>query len=82
MMSGPNGVAQATVPVFVALIAVVGLVLPASAASSAGYPQIHRFRPTVTLRQCESAGGAVEAVSRTKAVCSGGLDNGDPVVGE
>jgi len=82
MMSGTTGAAQATVLVLATLTAAAGLVLPAAVSSPADHPQIHRIRPTVTLRQCELAGGVAEAVSSTKTVCTGGLDNGDPVVGD
>lgn len=62
------------------LIAVAGLVLPSSL--STGYPQIRRFHPTVTLTQCQRAGGVVQATRGTSEVCTGGADDGDPVVGE
>lgn len=82
MRSGTQSAVLAAAPVLAAVTAVFGILLPASAAVPAGYPQIHRIRPVITLQQCERAGGVVEAMSNTKAVCIGGLDNGDPVVGE
>jgi hypothetical protein len=80
MMSGRNSAAQAVVLACAAMTVAAGLALPATA--SAGYPQIRRFRPTITLQQCERGGGQVIAQSMTKTVCTGGTYNGDPVVGE
>jgi hypothetical protein len=77
MISGRHSSAQATVLTLAALTAVAGLVLPATAPGE--YPRIHRFRPTVSLQQCERAGGQAQAQAPTRTVCVGGIDNGDPV---
>lgn len=74
MMSGRQSAAQATLLALAALTAVAGL-----APASADYPRVHRIRPTVTLQECERAGGVAEAMTMTRTVCTGGADNGDPV---
>ena len=81
MMSGRHSAAQATLLALAALTAVAGLALPASVSvsASADYPQVRRIRPTVTLQECERAGGVAEAMTMTRTVCTGGADNGDPV---
>jgi hypothetical protein len=71
-MSGTNSVAKGIVLAAAALV--VGFALPAANA-----PDIRRFRPTVSVHQCERAGGWVEATRQGAAVCRGGLDDGDPV---
>jgi hypothetical protein len=63
--------------VITTLTVLAGLFLPAF-----GYPQVRRLHPTVTLTQCEHGGGIVEARQAKSTVCVGGLDDGDPVVGE
>jgi hypothetical protein len=82
MLTGTNTVVRGTALAITALGAVVGLALPASALPSDGYPQVHRFRPTITLTECQRAGGIVQAGKGASEVCTGGIDNGDPVVGE
>jgi hypothetical protein len=77
-MSGTKSAAQGTILAAAALTAVAGLILPASVASPAGYLELRR--PSVTLQQCERAGGTVEARSGDKAICAGGIDNGAPVL--
>jgi hypothetical protein len=72
-----RGLGQAT-----ATLAALGFVLPAFVSSLPGEPQIRRVHPTVTLTECEDAGGVVEARARGGAVCVGGIDDADPVVGE
>jgi hypothetical protein len=79
MMSGRQSSAQATVLALAALTAVAGLALPASTSAPGEYPRIHRIRPTVSLQQCERAGGQAQALAPTRTVCVGGIDNGDPV---
>ena len=64
------------------IVAVMGLVLPALVSSLPDYVQIRRLHPTVTLTECEDAGGTVEARARGGAACIGGIDDADPVVGE
>jgi hypothetical protein len=81
-MSGTNSVASRRAKGIAlgatALVAAVGFVLPA-AGSPTGFPDIRRYRPTVSVHQCERAGGWVEATRQGAAVCRGGLDDGDPV---
>jgi hypothetical protein len=76
MMSGTNSVAKGIALAATALV--VGFALPA-AGSPTGVPDIRRFRPTVSVHQCERAGGWVEATRQGAAVCRGGLNDGDPV---
>ena len=76
MTAGSNSAAGA----LAVIIAVAGLVLPSSL--STGYPQVRRFHPTVTLTQCERAGGVVQADRGASEICTGGIDDRDPVVGE
>jgi hypothetical protein len=82
MMSGTRNVIRGTWLALASLGTVMGLALPAAAYSPAGHPELRRIRPTVTVQQCERAGGVVEARSGAKARCVGGIDDGDPVVGE
>jgi hypothetical protein len=80
-----KGTKRATLGVILAvstLAALQGLALPASPSSLVGYPQIRIPRPIVTLRQCQRAAGCVEAQTRLKAVCTGGIYSGAPVGGE
>ena len=84
-MSGRHSAAQATLLALAALTVVAGLALPASVSPSAAmsmsaeYPQVRRIRPTVTLQECERAGGVAEAMTMNRTICTGGADNGDPV---
>jgi hypothetical protein len=78
-MSGMNSVARGVVLTVTTLTAVVGLVLPAHATSTTDFPGIHRIRPVVSMRQCQQAGGWVEATRQGSATCRGGIDDGDPV---
>lgn len=64
------------------LATIIGLAVPTFFSSLPGYHQLRRFHPTVTLTQCENAAGIVEARARGGAVCVGGIDDADPVVGE
>ena len=82
MLTGTNTVARGTALAITTLGAVVGLALPASASPSGGYPQVHRFHPTVTLTECQRAGGIVEGARGGSEICTGGIDDRDPVVGE
>jgi hypothetical protein len=82
MTNGTKRAAQGALLAVTTLVALQGLALPASASTPVGYPQIRIPRPVVTLRECERAGGWVEAASRTKIVCTGGAYSGDPVGGE
>ena len=83
MMSRRRAAIRGTLCAATTNATVMGLILPVLVLSLlTGHLQIRRFHPTVTLTQCEDAGGVVEARARGGAVCIGGIDDADPVVGE